>query len=42
MPAPYKTVDEYIFLDYKKTINSYDEVINKSGEVNPIGTILLL
>jgi uncharacterized circularly permuted ATP-grasp superfamily protein len=28
---------EYIsFLDsYKKTINSYDEVINKSGEVKP-------
>jgi hypothetical protein len=26
----------YIFLDsYKKTINSYDEVINKSGEVKP-------
>jgi hypothetical protein len=28
---------------YKKTINSYDEVINKSGEVKPYwATILLL
>jgi hypothetical protein len=38
-------VDEYtyIFLDsYKKTINSYDEVINKSGEVKPYWAYFLL